>query len=112
MIEKFMGDQYLFELEISPRGKKFDFHLFAIDRQSFHYSNINDLTTILSWLGIQDGNPLVEDKCWIISRSRMYEFRRSIHRLLTSQDSLKYLESCLNEDRGCGEWANRLQVDS
>jgi hypothetical protein len=110
MIEKFMGDKYLFELEIKPRGKNFDFHLFAIDRQTFHYSNINDLTTVLSWLGIEDGDPLVEDKCWTISKRKMQGFRGIIRESLTSKDSLRYLESCLDEDRGCGEWANRLQV--
>ena len=111
MIEKLMGDKYLFELEIKPRGKKFDFHLYAIDRQTFHYSNINDLTTILSWLGIEDGTRLVEDKCWTLSKRKMQGFRGIIRRSLTSKNSLRYLESCLDEDRGCGEWANRLQID-
>ncbi len=111
MVEKFFGDEYLFELEIKPRGKKFDFHLYAIDRQTFHYSNINDLTLVLSWLGIEDEDSLVEDKCWTISRRRMQEFRGILRRSLTSKSSLRYLEDSLDEDRDCGEWANRLQID-
>jgi hypothetical protein len=111
MIEKLMGDKYLFELEIKPRGKEFDFHLYAIDRRTFHYSNINDLTTVLSWLDIRDENPLVEDKCWTISKWKMRKYRRVIRESLMSKNSLTYLEGRLDEDRECGEWANRLQID-
>ena len=111
MIEKLIGEKYLFELEIKPRRKKFDFHLYAIDRRTFHYSNINDLTTVLSWLGIEDEDPLVEDKCWTISERKMREYRRIICESLKSKNSLTYLEYRLDEDRVCGEWANRLQIE-
>ena len=109
MIDKFLGDAYLFELEINPHGRKFDFHLFAIDRRTLHYSNINDLTTILSWLGIEDGDSLVDDKCWTISKGKMTKFSKVIREALTNGNSIRYLEDQIDEDRRYGEWANQLQ---
>ncbi len=111
MIEKFIGDKYLFELEINPSGKKFDFALYAIDRHTFRYSNINDLNTILSWLGIEGDDPLTEDKCWEISKKKMQEFRGIICESLRDKHSLRYLEYRLDEDRREGEWAKRLQIE-
>jgi len=111
MIQTFLGNKYLFELEIVPHGKRFDFQLYAIDRKTFHYSNINDLNTILSWLNIESEDPLIEDKCWTISKSKMEKFRGIMRELLTDKHSLRDLEYRLAEDRGEGEWANQLQIE-
>lgn len=110
MNERFFGYKYLFELTVNPYGKKYEFNLLAIERETLHYSIINDLNMILAWLGIDGESPLARDKCWIISKSKMTEFQRIIHDSLMDKKSLLFLERELDKDREDGEWVNHLLI--
>ena len=110
MIERFTGDTYSFDLEVNPYGKKYEFNLYAIDRATLHYSIINDLNLILSWLGIEGEDPLAQDKSWTISKSKMTKFQQIIRDSLMDKNSLQSLERALDNDRADGEWGNHWSI--
>ena len=112
MITKISGRRYDFEIE-TERGRRYStFSVRAISRDSGRYSSINNLNAILSALDIEGDNPKFYDSAWTLTNKETNIFENAIKQSLSSPFFINYLESKLDEDRTCGEWANSIPSSS
>ena len=110
MTEEYVGKDYTVELRSSPCRKMYVFSLVAIHRQSKRWSCINTLNTVLSWFGIEGDSALVSEPDWLITKRRLDEYRKLAKEIFGNKKYLTSLESKLDEDRSCGEWANVIDT--
>lgn len=119
-IRRYAGEDYFFEVESRPFEEGFVFTITAIDRVTGKYSQINDLNFILSQFLTEDvdsekedldeEDPRIEDKDWVLSAEELESFERIAKRLFQNKQSCDYLEFKLDEDRWEGEWANTREA--
>ncbi|HEX9896309.1 MAG TPA: hypothetical protein VGA85_01435 [Dehalococcoidales bacterium] len=109
MITKFPGKRYNFEILAEKDRRYSTFSIRAISKDTGKYSSINNLNTILSELGVDNDNPKCEDSFWVLTVKEADKFTEIIRQDLSSPSFTDYLESKLDEDRECGEWANSLE---
>ncbi len=106
MVKEINGVRYDFRLEFEDVEGEVAFGLRAICRESQRTSCINNLNAILSLLHVSSEYPEFEDSEWVVGRSRAARFRKLCMRALSDNDHVSLFETCLDDDRSCGEWAN------
>ncbi len=105
-VKRYIGENYLFEVESTPMKQKVCFTIIAIDRASRRYSHINTLNAILGQFDFKENDPRMEESDWLLSAKEWRSFQPTASRIFRSKRSRKYIESALDEDRMEGEWAN------
>jgi hypothetical protein len=105
----FAGKKYRFIAEFEPQGKTVFFGLIAIDKKTKRCSTINSLNWILSELQVDLNDSRFCENGWELSIMEATKLQNIVEKLLTDTDSVKSLESVLDEDRSCGEWANKIR---
>jgi len=108
MIIQFPGSRYDFEIRADKYGRHSTFSIRAISRDTHRYSSINNLNTILSELDVDIDNPKYDDSLWELTAKEADRLIDIMAVRLSSPRFIRYLECKLDEDRRCGEWANRL----
>ncbi len=107
MVKQFTGKRYSVEIRAEPFAGKYICNLVAIHLRSGLYSTINTLNTVLSLFEIEENDPRAQDADWLLNAKEYRSFENIASNFLSDKKALAYLECKLDEDRACGEWANR-----
>lgn len=109
MVIQFPGSRYDFEIRTDSYRRCSTFSVRAISKDNRRYSSINNLNAVLSELGVNADNPKYEDSLWELGTKEADRLIDVMAVRLSSPRFVRYLECRLDDDRRCGEWANRLR---
>lgn len=121
MVESFIGERYLVELSATPYFGAFVFKVTAVHHDSRRCSDVTNLNELLTLLRdtqehfVIAGEDMYEsdeseeynESDWLVHQDERDELFEVMRQVLRDPKQRAWLESALDEDRRCGEWANK-----
>ena len=105
-VESFDGITYKFMIIMGTTGRRRIFSICAIDKETGHFSSVNNLNTIISLFEVDSEKARYEDSSWNLSSKECEKFRIIAMDAIKDNHFKHYLEEKLDADRNCGEWEN------